>query len=104
MTKKIFIKTIKDLKKQIDIERKNAERLEKVYPNAFSADFLPTNILYGTITDLLVAEFDDKSKWIEHYLWELDFGQENYRLKVYDGKKEIPMETPEDLYNILVNK
>jgi len=40
--------------------------------------------------------------WIEYYCFELDFGKENYRLKVYDkDKNEIPLATAEDLYNIL---
>ena len=39
--------------------------------------------------------------WIEYYCFELDFGKENYRLKVYDkDKNEIPLATAEDLYNI----
>ena len=51
-------------------------------------------------------EFDTKynQSWIEYFCWDLNFGEENYRLKVYDkNQKEIPMSTPDELWEFLQN-
>ena len=44
---------------------------------------------------------DEKNEWISYWLWELNFGRENHRLKVTMDGKEVPMTTIEDLYNVL---
>lgn len=41
--------------------------------------------------------------WIEYYLWELNFGQENYRLKVTSNGNEIKMSNASELYDFLNN-
>ena len=55
------------------------------------------------MNDLQLCEHGQS--WIEYFLWELNFGEENYRLKVYDeNKKEIPMSTAAELYDFLNNR
>lgn len=39
--------------------------------------------------------------WIEYFCWTLDFGQENYRLKVTDNGKNIPMSNAGELWDFL---
>jgi len=59
-----------------------------------------TSLSVAMLKDLSNDEFD----WIEHYIFELDFGKKNNVLKVYDkNKNEIPMKTFEDLYNVIVS-
>lgn len=55
-----------------------------------------------TATDLLSLIFCDEGKWIDYYVYELNFG-ESYQpgmVERADGT-EIPLETVEDLYNLL---
>ena len=47
--------------------------------------------------------FDDDNDWIGYYMWELNFGKDNDKLKVYekDGS-EIPLKNASDLYDLLI--
>lgn len=105
MRKELFIECIEALEKQSGVDSNMANNLEKVFPNAFSGDLLPDNsIIENILIKILKTEFNDCCDWIEYYCWELDFGKENWRLKVYDKDKEIHLSTPEDLYNLLISK
>ena len=102
MTKELFIECIEALSKQVEIDAKVSEHLAKAFPNTYAANLLPdNNILSEIIIKILRTEFNDCCDWINYYCYELDFGKENYRLKVYDKEKEIPLSIPEDLYNLL---
>lgn len=107
MEKKTFIKTINAIKKQMDYDLKFSKFLSNAFPDAHEATLLPkNNHLQNALIELLQIEFNDNHahSWIEYFLWELDFGKENYRLKAYDkDKKEIPLKTPSDLYDLLVS-
>jgi hypothetical protein len=46
---------------------------------------------------------DLTDSWIKYFLWELDFGKENYRLKVTQDGKEIKMSSAGELYELLIN-
>ena len=111
MTKELFTKSILAIQCQNKHDIVVAEKLGEVFPNAFKANLLPDNhwLQNSLIENLQIAmndEFDTeyKQSWIEYFCWELNFGEDNYRLKVYDkNKKEIPMSTPDELWEFLQN-
>lgn len=75
-----------------------AYNFEYLFSDPESRDIL-TNIIAEAMNDT-------ENEWINYYIYELDWGEKNNELKVYeaDGVTEIPLRTLEDLYNILVNK
>lgn len=112
MTRELFIKAINALEEQIKYDISVSEKLAEVFPNAYKANLLPDNhILHNMLLELLQEAMNDKVtnplveiSWIEYYMYELDFGKENHRLKVYDkNKKEIPMSNASELYDALIN-
>ena len=108
MEKQTFIDCINALDKQYSQDKENANLLSKVFKDSRSANLFPDNhYITNILIRILQEEFNDKSahSWIEYYCYELDFGRENWRLKAHDeNKKEIPLSTPEQLYNLLISK
>lgn len=106
MEKKLFVYSILAIKEQFEHDRKVAQKLSEAFPNAFSANLLPDNhYLQDALIENLVSAMDDQDSFIEYFCWDLYFGSENYRLKVYDkNKKEIPLSTPEELWELLSKK
>ena len=105
MKRETFTNAIESIKKQHEIDNENAELLGKVFSNAFSANLLYDNsTISDAIIKLLETEMQDRHEWINYFCYELDFGRENERLKVYDSEdNEIPLKTADDLYNMLAN-
>lgn len=106
ITKELFIETIEAIEKQYKKDIEISKHLGRAFPNAFTANLLPDNeLVTNALLKLLKNQFKDDSDWIQYFIYELDFGQENWRLKAYDGDhNEIPLKTAEDLYNLLRGK
>lgn len=98
MKKENFIELMDALKKQNEHDDMCSKKLQDVfsdyshYNNSFIVD---------AVVEFLKKELNDKDNWIEHYIFELDYGAKNDMLKVYDNGEEIPLKTAEDLWNIL---
>ena len=110
MEKELFIKSIKAIESQLEIDRDVAKNLSKAFPCAFEANLIPRNDVIGNaLIEILQVQMNDNSlckygqSWIEYFLWELDFGKENYRLKVTENGKEIPMSNASELYDFLIS-
>jgi len=108
LKKQTFVNAINSIHK---LHKKNIEfanNLAKCFPNANSANFIGENDHVTTaLIEVLQELFNDKNahSWIEYFLWELDFGRENWRLKANDeNKKEIPLSSPEQLFDFLNNR
>lgn len=106
MDKTLFVKSIEAIRDNVRLHITRAELLTKLYPNSFAANLINTDSnLIDCFIDLLKEQMNDKDNWIEHFCWELNFGEENYRLKVLDKEgKEIPLTTAEDLWDLLNSK
>lgn len=52
---------------------------------------------------IIIRAMDDEEEWITYYVYELEWGEKNDKLKVFkeDGKTEIKLTDLEDLYKIL---
>ena len=108
LKKQTFVNAINAIDK---LHKKNiqfAENLSKCFPNANSANFIDdTDFVTNALIAVLQELFNDKNSnsWIEYFLFELDFGRENWRLKAYDSNgKEIPLSTPEQLFDFINNR
>jgi hypothetical protein len=105
MEKDLFVKCIDAIQKQDKHDIKTAKKLAEAFPDAFYPNLLPKNhYVSNALIEVLQVAMNDGVKgksWIEYYLWELDFGQENYRLKVTQDGKEVPLSTPGQLWDYL---
>lgn len=105
MTKELFIKSIEALKNQYKHDKKCAMALIEVFPESSSENLLYDNhFVNNALLEILKVQMEDnhKDSWIEYYCFELNFGKKNDILKIYDKeKKEIPLKTAEDLWNLL---
>lgn len=101
MDKKLFIESIKALETQTKIDKDFSNTMEKFFPDG-GIMFYDNDKLTNTLLKVLEVVTNDESKWIDYYCYELDFGKNNDELKVYNkDEKEIPLKTPEDLWNML---
>ena len=110
MEKELFVKSIEAIQKQIEYDIEVSKNLGKAFPNAFHPNLLPENhLLHNALLEVLKVSMNDTElceygqSWIEYYCWELDFGKENWRLKVTNNGKEVPMSNAGELYDFLVN-
>lgn len=101
ISKEDFIKAMQGIEEQLLIDEKNQQAFSVILENDYVSGM--TNKLYGVLIDLLMQLTNDtENKWIEYFIYELDFGKDNWRLQVYgENKNEIPLTTIEDLWNIL---
>ena len=60
-----------------------------------------TDPMFDMIVDLLEICFNDKEKWIEYWVFELDFGDKYKDGMVKNGETTIPLKTAKDLYDLL---
>ena len=107
MDKKTFIDAIKAIENQLKYDHNVSKKLSKVFTECYAANLLYNNYtLIKAFIKVLEIEMNDTQKCIEHFCFELKFGKENNRLKVYDNSgKEIPLSNASQLYNFLnVNK
>jgi len=108
LKKRTFVNAINSIDK---LHKKNIEfatNISKCFPNSKSSDFIGDDDHVTTALTVVLKElFNDNNEhsWIEYFLWELDFGRENWRLKSYDeNKKEIPLSNPAQLFDFLNNR
>ena len=103
MKKETFISAIEAIEKQHKHDLECADKIGEVFSQPYAYELTYDNHwLSNALIEVLSEVMNDESAWIEYYLWELDFGKKNDRLKITgnDGE-DIPLGTPEDLYNLL---
>lgn len=104
-SKDVFVETISKIKQQYEWDKECSEKLKSVFPNAIKANLMYENhLVMNQIVKLLQVAFNDNHEhsWIEYFLWELNFGEENFRLKATDKDgKNIPLSTAGELYDFL---
>lgn len=100
LTKIQFVKAINDIKEfEEKIDKINAVLEE----NCEDSIYCPPSVLH-TLFDLLQEMFDDKeTDWIGYFIYELNFGQKWEPGMITDNGKDIRLQTPEDLYMLLIN-
>ena len=104
MEKKQFLKAIRAIEKQVRHDRQFARKFANLFTDCYLASYNNDAIINSYI-DLLSELTGDTCGWINYWMWEIDFGKENDKYKVYCKEgNEIPLSTAEDLYNLIANK
>jgi|SRR3990167_3343423 len=102
MTRKQFIKILKDLKLLIDDIDNVHVAMKKLDPNfgGFCISRVDTLIL-----DVLEVAMDDQNDWISYYVYDLNWGKDWEEGKITSkAGEDIQLKTFNDLYNILIIK
>ena len=103
ISKELFIETINFIKDRNDKQ----QEINKLFSNEFEdAIFWPYTKYESQTIKLLEEIMEDKeNQWISYYCWEKDFGRD-YKLGDVTEKDgiSISFETPEDLWNMLIQE
>jgi hypothetical protein len=102
LSKKDFINAINDVEKVNRYQEglNNYLRKNDVEGYIFQPDCSSTviNLLHNIMGE------KDKDEWIDYYCFELDFGKKWKEGTINIDGKDITLQTPEDLYNLLDNQ
>lgn len=104
LKKQTFINAINSIEELHKMNIQFAENMQKCFPNSNSAHFIiDTDFVTKALIQVLQELFQDNytHSWIEYFCWELDFGSLNWRLKVTDNGEDIPLSTPDQLFDFL---
>ncbi len=103
ITKLEFTAAIEALEEQGEYDLHVAEHLSVVFPNAFEPNLLyDNNTIREAFTTLLATIFDDTDKWIEYYIYELEFGAKYEPGCAKDANgDDIDVSSPAALYDVL---
>jgi hypothetical protein len=100
MTQDLFIETILALKKQTEHDRKFAKKISKLFTDCQMIGY-NNDVLIEQMVKVLSELTRDKGDWIGYYVWELNFGDDWLEGAVMVGDKDIKLQTPTDLWNLL---
>jgi hypothetical protein len=100
MTQDLFVETILALKKQTEHDRKFAKKISKLFTDCQMIGY-NNDVLIEQMVKVLAELTRDKGDWIGYYVWELNFGDEWLEGAVMVGGKDIKLQTPTDLWNLL---
>lgn len=100
ISKETFIEAINNIEKQHRIES-NFSLAVNTYFSEDVDNSLPRNYIIDSLVKILQQHFKDEhaNSWIEYYLWELDFGKKDAKIKIHD--KPFVLKNAEHLYNLL---
>lgn len=103
IAKEVFVSAIQAIELQLEKDVKTSKKLGEVFIKAHSANLLPDNdVLFDALIKVLEAVMNDTNKWIQYYLYELDCGRENWRLKVKINNEDVPLSNASELYYLLI--
>ena len=112
ISKDLFVETVNFIKERNEFEKKFNSMLTEEYGDCI---FFPSERWLNKVVQLLSAGFDYEDKiisdWIYYFIFELDFGEKwkegcVTETRIVDGKDvdvDVPLGTPENLYDMLFN-
>lgn len=103
MKKEDFVKRINKLKEQFDYDNEASKAFGVILKNDFVSGYDNSKIIDEYIS-LLSENIGDTSKWIEYYVYEVEFGKKDYEGRIKIDNENIRLSTPEDLYDLIKNK
>ena len=98
MTKEVFVETINFMKTRFDNEIVINNYLTAEFGDAI---FYPYSNYESQMIKVLENVFDDTNEWISYFIYELDFGRKWKPGCVTEDGKDIPLSTPEQLYDMI---
>jgi hypothetical protein len=98
-----FTKLMVEFKKLQDDEHAVHDAMQKLSPD-FGGFYLSRySELFTRMIKMLTGDGD--ADWIGYYIYELEWGKKYHKGCITDNKKkDIPLKTIKDLYNIIKNK
>lgn len=102
ISKELFIETINFIKERNDAQNK----IDKIFREEFTDGLFWPYCRYETQIVKILEEImgDKECQWISYYCWEKDFGRDKHLGNPTDRNgNEIPLTTPEDLWNLLIS-
>lgn len=101
-TKKLFIETMGEIKKQYDHDDKCTKAFNVILPNDFVCGY-ENHWLQSQLLKILEIAMNDnhKDSWIEYYLWELNFGEKWQEGSVTVAGKDFKLQSASDLWDLL---
>lgn len=96
--KRDFINAIKAMQAQQEKDKSIMTALQAACPESY---IIYTTCLIGDMMKLLKHAVDDENDWIEYYINELNFGKKYFPGVVMSNGKNVSLETPEDLWNLM---
>ena len=100
LSKEKFIEYLERYRELADIEEKLNSTVKLLCPD-FNSFYLDKHS--SLILDMLKDLMNDTEDWIGYYIWESDWGK-TFSCVWNEEGEEIPLETLQDLYNIIVEK
>ena len=97
LNKDTFVKHIYEIIDQYDTVEELYESIDKIF--GISDGIISQVMSVSLPVKILADAMNDTNGWIEYYIYESDCGRSTG--KVFIDNKEIKLETPEDLWNIL---
>jgi hypothetical protein len=102
ITKELFIETIGTLQQQTAHDIKCSNAFEVILPDAVLAIY-DNQLIINQLVKILKIATDDNSDWIEYFIYDLDFGVNWKEGMVTFEDKDIKLQTPIDLWNLLMD-
>lgn len=99
ITKELFCEVMQIIKDQTELNNKNSKVLENMFQSYIM--FHEVTPMVDQTIQVLMKLSHDKSKWIEWYIYETDFGKNNTSIIEVDAKKEIKVNSFEVLYDLI---
>jgi hypothetical protein len=99
ISKENFVKYINKLKELNEIESNINEAAKGI--EFFDISFIEHESL---IVNILEDAFNDESKWISYFIYDLDFGSTWHKNCITFEGKDTPMRNAEELYDVLINQ
>lgn len=102
MNKDLFIETLSKIEEQLKLDNKCHEAFSIILPNDYVSGY-DYNLVLNQLLKLLKIDLDDKSNWIDYFIWDLDFGR-NFKMGMVsdENNNNIDLSNSEKLFEFLI--
>ncbi len=100
LTKEKFIEFINDIIKQYDATEEVWDEFQRLFGNfdGLASECMGVDLPIKILSDIM----NDWEEWIRYFIYECDCGRNKKEIKWYDEEKTLFIETPEQLYNMII--
>ena len=100
LDKETFVNCLNKIMKQYDAINELYDDFTRLFGNF---EGMVSEVVSVDLPIKILAEaVDDKDEWIEYFIYECDCGRWKKEIKWWDEEKKLIIETPEQLYDIII--
>ena len=104
ISKERFTYYLDCIKKQQEKDKENAEMFGKIFDTFGSTCHYDNGLIENALVELLAeAMGDTEDKWIEYFIYEIDFGSKK-TVALREDKSPIKLRNAGDLYDFLTER